>query len=127
VHLATIFGKPAGELFAGNQIRRGQLADTGDGIVIGDGDKIHAALLRLRVDLARLAVTLGALQRKQHRLVGFGARATVAMQIHALAASRKIRNGAAIAWLSRHEGRLRPVVVWGWIHDFHCSSSGLLP
>jgi hypothetical protein len=59
-------GKAAAHLFADEGARqRGDLEGTGDGVVVGEGDEVHAPTPRLPVDGARLGVGLAHQGREQ--------------------------------------------------------------
>ena len=51
VNLAMIFGEEAGDFLADEDIRRAKTRDAGDGIVVGNGDEIHAAAFGLAIDV----------------------------------------------------------------------------
>jgi hypothetical protein len=83
VHLALVLGEPARELFAdehaGLPVDDPQHAL--DRVVVGDRDEVHAAALRLRVNLGGGAVALGAVDRVERGLGGLVAGVAVAVQV----------------------------------------------
>ena len=82
VHLAAIFGKPAGQFFTDNDIGpMRNLQRAFDRVVIGDGDEIHPTPNRLFVNLRRRAVALGTVNRIQRGFAGAIAGQAVAVQI----------------------------------------------
>jgi hypothetical protein len=86
VHLAVVFGEPAGQLLAHQHVlvpvRNAK--DAFDRVVVRDGDEVHPPALGLGVDLGGVAVALGALDRVERRLGGAVARVAVAVQVDPL-------------------------------------------
>jgi hypothetical protein len=85
VHLALVFGEPAGELFADDHV--GLVRDLQravDRVVVGQRDEVHAAPLGLRAHVGGAAVALGAADGVEQRLAGLVARVAVAVQVGAL-------------------------------------------
>ena len=118
VQLAAVLGEPAGELFADQHVAAvgDDAQDAVDAVVVGDGDEVHPAAARLRVDLRRGAVALGAGDRVEDDLGGPVTGVAVAVQVDALAADvrrggisdhRALRQGMRCG--SGRHGRIFPV------------------
>ena len=83
VQLAIVFGKPAGDFLADQDVVSGprQREHAVDRVVVGDGDEIHPAPFRLRVDFQRIAIALRAGDGVEHHLGRLVGGVAVAVQI----------------------------------------------
>jgi hypothetical protein len=82
VNLAAVSGKETGDFLAGDDIGAiGQRQHAVDGVVIGDGDPIHAAGFGLGMDGGGLAVTFGTRDSIEDGFRSVGAGDAMAMKI----------------------------------------------